>query len=584
MMKCMMQNMVQKGAALIAVLAALSAGGVMAAGERVGDFALLDHEGYFHHMSWYDNNRAVIFLTQINGAAETGQAVEGFAALESQFADRGFQFFMINPLGQERDSVQREVAQYGTDIPVLIDEVQTISRDLGIRRAGQALIYDPESFEVIYSGPAGQPLADAVNALAEGRAIDNAQVAMTEGVPVRYYHRGRTEVSYSEDVAPILAEHCARCHRDGGIAPFALDSHTMAQGWTPMIREVLMTKRMPPGQIDPHVGDVENTYTLPVEDERTLMEWIAAGAPKAESEPDPLAQLTWPETEWAFGEPDMILDVEAQEIPAGGVLDYIHTAVPIPLEQDRWLKASQYLPGDRTVLHHTLNAVLGPDEDPTGSSFLGGGDPNEANIQAYIPGAQPAMEEPNTGGLLQAGSTLALQLHYTTTGRETVDQSRIGLWFYPEGEVPQERMSGRCACIFTPTWTNIPPHDPNFEQRSTIMLEQDAYLYSFLPHMHFRGKYMRFEAHYPDGSVEQLINIANYNYNWQMDYQLKDPKFVPAGTEIVAIGAFDNSAQNPNNPDPSRSVPWGLQSWDEMFFGAVRWKWADQSQYHAGAD
>lgn len=579
-MKCL----IKKGVALAALGAVLSASGVAAAGERVGDFALLDHDGYFHHMSWYDNNQALVFLTQVNGAPQTEQALQDFAALESRFSDQGFQFFMINPLGQERDSVRREVTQYGTDIPVLIDEVQAISQDMGIRRAGQALIYDPQTFEVIYSGPAGEPLSEAVSALAEGREIANPQVALTEGAPVRYYYRGRTDVTYSEDVAPILADNCARCHRDGGIAPFALDSHSMAQGWAPMIREVLMTKRMPPGQIDPHVGDVENTYTLSVEDERKVMEWIEAGAPKADSEPDPLAQLTWPETEWAFGEPDMILDVPPQEIPATGVLDYIHTQVPIPLEQDRWLKASQYLPGDRTVLHHTLNAVIGPDEDPSGSSFLGGGDPNEASIQAYIPGAQPAMEEPNTGGLLKAGSTLALQLHYTTNGKETVDQSRIGLWFYPEDEVPEERMSGRCACIFTPTWTNIPPHDPNFEQRSTITLEQDAYLYSFLPHMHFRGKYMRFEAHYPDGSVEDLLNIAKYNYNWQMSYKLKDPKFVPAGTEIVAIGAFDNSEQNPNNPDPSRSVPWGQQSWDEMFFGAVSWKWADQSQYHSGAD
>jgi len=273
-----MKGMLRKGLAAVALASALSATGVMAATERVGDFALLDQDGYFHHMSWYDNNRAIVLLTQVNGAPATEQALSSFTALRSQYDGQNFEFFMINPLGQDREAVQRELKSYGTDIPVLVDEVQSISRDLGIKQAGQALVYDPQSFEVVYSGPAGEPLAEAVAAIAEGREIDQPTVAMTEGAPVRYYYRGRTEVSYSEDVAPILAENCARCHRDGGIAPFALDSHSMAQGWAPMIREVLMTKRMPPGQLDPHVGEFENDMVLSEDETQTLLTWIAAGS------------------------------------------------------------------------------------------------------------------------------------------------------------------------------------------------------------------------------------------------------------------------------------------------------------------
>ena len=171
---------------------------------------------------------------------------------------------------------------------------------------------------------------------------------------------------------------------------------------------------------------------------------------------------------------------------------------------------------------------------------------------------------------------LNLNLHYTTNGRESVDAGEIGLWFYPEGEIPEERMSGQCACIFPNTWTTIPANDPAFEQTASIMIKKDAKLHSFLPHMHFRGKYMRFYADYPDGTQEELINIAQYNYAWQLSYTYAEPKFVPAGTRITAVGAFDNSAQNPANPDPERDVPWGQQSWDEMFFGAVKWKYIDQ--------
>ncbi len=563
------------GAIATALTFALSAG-ITQASERVGDFALLDHDGYFHHMAWYDNNKAVAFLAQGNGSADTEAALTAFSELQAQYADEGIVFMMINPLGENREEVRAQAEAYGVDIPVLIDDLQAVSETMGIEHLGQAVVYDPRSFRVIYRGPADDSLADALSAIVADQPVSNAQVA-SQGAPVSYPERDITAVSYSEDVAPVIAQNCADCHRDGGIAPFALDSHAMVQGWSPMIREVLMTKRMPPGQLDPHVGDFKNHLTLPVEDERAVMDWIAACSPRGDG-PDPLAQLEWPDSVWAFGEPDLIIEVPEQTIPATGVLDYINVVVPIELDRERWVRASQYVAGDPRVLHHTLNAVIEPGQNPRGG-FTQAPDPNVGHIAPYVPGASPHIEPENTGGLLKPGSMLALQLHYTTFGQETVDNSRIGVWFYDDDNIPEERMTGECACIFTPTWTNIPPYDPNFEVRQHITLEDDAYLYSFLPHMHFRGKYMRFEAHLPDGSVEELINIANYNYNWQMTYELEDPKFVPAGTRVVAIGAFDNSEQNPANPDPSRSVPWGLQSWDEMFFGQVYWKYADQSRY-----
>lgn len=564
--------------ALTALTLALGAGVSQAADERVGDFALLDHEGYFHHMAWYDNNKAIAFLVQANGAQETRQALASFNSLKAQYEEQGVVFMMINPLGQDRMSVAADVAAMGANIPVLIDDVQAVSESIGIERIGEAVVYDPKSFRVVYRGAADQSLADAIAQVVAGETVSNPRVA-AQGAAVSYPQRDITAVSYTNDIAPIIVENCASCHREGGIAPFALDSHAMVQGWSPMIREVVMTKRMPPGQLDPHVGDFRNSYVVPFEDQRKLLDWIAAGSPK-DGAADPLAMIEWPPTEWAFGEPDYIIEIPAQSVPATGVLDYRYEFIPINLGgQDRYVRASQYMPGDRTVLHHTLNALFGPGERPSGRGFVAPANPNVAHITPYIPGAAPAVEEPNTGGLLKDGSTIAIQLHYTTTGRETVDASRIGVWFYPEDEIPTERRTGECACIFTPTWTNIPPYDPNFEQTAQIVIPDEAHVLSFLPHMHFRGKYMRFEAHYPDGSTEMLANVANYNYNWQMEYQLAEPKLVPAGTRIVVTGAFDNSEQNKANPDPSRSVPWGDQSWDEMFFGQVYYKFVDQSRY-----
>ncbi|PCH62023.1 MAG: hypothetical protein COC19_03455 [SAR86 cluster bacterium] len=542
---------------------------------RVGDFSLLDQAGYFHHMSWYNNNKAIVFMVQANYDSAVATAMPAFTALHDKYADQQVKFFLINPMGRNnRSDVQEEMDRLGVSLEVLMDDAQLIAEALNITHTSQALIYDPATFRLQYSGPVGTELEQSLVAVLAGEVVALQLPVSGEAIiyPAQLAHE-QSQPSYVSDIAPIIADNCAKCHRDGGIAPFALDSLTMVQGWSPMIREVVMTKRMPPGQLDGHIGDFINDMVLSDADSQTLLHWIEAGS-LGDGTNDPLAQLQWPATEWAFGEPDYIIEVPEQEIPATGVLDYYNVVVDLDIEQDRWVRASQYIPGDRTVLHHTLHSIIAPGATRGGS--LLGGDPDRPGIAPYIPGQDPSMEPANTGGLLKAGSRIAMQMHYTTTGKASVDASRIGIWFYPVGFVPEERMSGACACHFPPTWVDIPPYDPDYEMTQTITIDKDAHLFSFTPHMHFRGKRLRFYAEYPDGSGEELINIANYNYNWQLAYTYKTPKFVPAGTVITAVGAFDNSVQNKMNPDPSRAVPWGLQSWDEMFFGAADWKYVER--------
>jgi len=547
------------------------------AADRIGDFSLLDQNGYFHQMSWYDDNKAIVLLVQATGDTAVQNVLTDFDALNSRFDTQGIEFFMINPLGlKDRDAVKAQMAALNIDVPVLMDDARLISQALDIDKIGEVLVYNPKSFSLLFRGPLGAQLTAALTDIVAGRDLQTTQIAST-GMPVSYPIKAahlQQVPSYEKEIGPIIAQNCAACHREGGIAPFALDSHTMVMGWSQMIREVLMTKRMPPGQIDSHIGDFINDMVLADEDAQKIVHWIEAGSPK-DGSTDPLTELVWPETEWAFGEPDYIVEIPEQSIPATGVLDYYNVMVELDLEEDRWVRASQYIPGDHTVLHHTLHSLIAPGETRGGS--LLGGEPDRPDIAPYIPGQGPRMEPPNTGGLLKAGTRIAMQMHYTTTGKESVDASRIGLWFYPKGFVPEERMSGQCACHFTPTWVNIPPLDPNYEMTQSFTIEKDAKLFAFTPHMHFRGKRMRFYAEYPDGTSEELINIANYNYNWQLAYTYREPKSVPAGTVITATGAFDNSEQNKMNPDANRSVPWGLQSRDEMFFGAADWKYVDQS-------
>jgi len=388
------------------------------------------------------------------------------------------------------------------------------------------------------------------------------------------------EIDYARDVAPIFVEQCQACHREGGIAPWAMTNYQMVQGFAPAIKEAIVSKRMPPGQIDrKFAGTIVNHRTLSNREVDTIVAWIDAGAP-VEGDVDPLTETTYSTSEWVHGEPDMIIEVPPQEIPAFGTMGpnaipYRYTSVDLGLTEDKWLRGSQFLPSEPTVMHHMLNTVQVPGEGRgslLGAQGEGQQNMDNANISAYVPGGDPDYYDENTGGLLKAGSIVNLQLHYTPDGTARTDRARIGLYFHDEGVVPEERMAGDCACIFPNKWTPIPPFDPNFVQTAEITLKNDINLHTFLPHMHFRGKSMRAKAIYADGTEEELIDIPKYDYAWQLSYTWKEPKFIPAGTRLFVEGAFDNSADNPKNPDPAREVPWGQMSEDEMFFGAFTWK------------
>ena len=384
---------------------------------------------------------------------------------------------------------------------------------------------------------------------------------------------------YADDVAPIFVDQCQSCHREGGIAPWAMTDYRMLQAFAPAIKEAIVSLRMPPGQIDrKYAKDIINHRTLNDLEMETLVAWIDAGAP-VEGDRDPLTETVYSTSEWVNGEPDMIIEVPPMEIPAGpSAIPYRYVSVPTGLTEDKWLRGSEYLPSEPTVMHHMLNSVVLPDQrsmNILGAQGGGQAEMNFASISAYVPGGDPDFYDENTGGLLRAGSIVNLQLHYTPDGTARTDKARIGLYFHDEGVVPEERMAGDCACIFPNNWTPIPPYDPNFVQTAEITLKNDIRLHTFLPHMHFRGKSMKAKAIYADGTEEELIDIPKYDYAWQLSYTWREPKFIPAGTRLFVEGAFDNSADNPMNPDPSRLVPWGQMSEDEMFFGAFTWKNVD---------
>jgi hypothetical protein len=345
-----------------------------------------------------------------------------------------------------------------------------------------------------------------------------------------------------------------------------MTGYDMVRGFAPMIREVVRTRRMPPWHADPHHGEFSNDRSLSEDQTRTLVHWIEAGAPRGDG-PDPLAELdtVWPE--WQLGEPDLVVDIPAHEVPATGVVDYLYPRVENPHDQDVWVRAVEILPGSRKALHHVITTFGVPDPEARhGFRQLGG-------LGGYVPGADADQFPQGTGVKLPADAVLQFQMHYTTYGKPDTDHSRLGIYFHDAP--PTHELE--TTVLMNPR-IRIPANTKAHSDSAETVLDQDILVYNLLPHAHFRGKASEFRAFYPDGTDEILLSVPDYDFNWQTTYELEEPKLLPAGTRIVHRTTWDNSAQNPANPDPNREVPWGQQSWDEMLFGAIRWRRADQAQ------
>ena len=330
-----------------------------------------------------------------------------------------------------------------------------------------------------------------------------------------------------------------------------------------MIKEVLLTKRMPPMQVDPHIKHFTNAGYIKPSEIRVLIKWIDEGALHGKTGEDPLTLPLPDRTFWQLGEPDHILKLPAFRVPATGVLDYENVILDLPFTRDTWIKSVQFVPGDKRALHHLMSYIA-----PPGSSANRG--PSEADdswkfLEGYAPGKDSAISYPDHSGVfIPANSNLSVSLHYTTFGREIIDQTIIGL--YLADEEPRFEYS-TYALSRGGLNISIPPNVEEHKMRASHTFLKEIMLYGLRPHMHYRGKYMRMSVEFPDGTLEDLINVPDYNFAWQPTYRLSEPILLPSGSRVIIDGAFDNSIHNLGNPDPSTWVRGGAQSWDEMFIG-----------------
>lgn len=543
--------------------------GIASSGDRVGDFALLDHSGKFHQLSYYGDYKAVVISAQGLSGAGLATDAANLAAMKSTLGKQDAKFFILNSLPADgRDSVAAKANELNLDIAILLDPSQLVAETLGVTRLGESVIINADNMSVLYRGDTDS-VAQVLPSLIAGGGAAVASAKPT-GQLIDFAAktaRQQASVSYTDDIVPILQENCVSCHHDGAIGPWSMSSHAMVRGWSPMMREVVMTRRMPPGQIDGHVGKkIAEVAGLSIEEKQKLIHWIDAGAPMGEGV-DPLPQMTFTDGRFSLGEPDMVFKVPAQSIPATGIVDYRYVPVELNLDRDVWIRAMEFVPGDREVLHHVITYLSSP-ADKSGSEqnkAAEGGD----NIGGFAPGRQPDQFRDNSGRFIPKGSNLLLQMHYTTSGRETVDETEVGLFIYdkPPAFVMSGGVAGQRRFL-------VPPGAKEHMLRGEQLVERDAYLYEMTPHMHFRGKHMSFSVEYPNGKTEQLLSVPKYDFNWQFNYRLEEPLFLPAGSKLIATGAMDNSDRNPGNPDPTKPVFFGLQTMHEMFFGFTTLRYA----------
>ena len=377
------------------------------------------------------------------------------------------------------------------------------------------------------------------------------------------------QITFYKDVLPVLQNNCQGCHRPGEAAPVSFLTYKETRPWAKSIKESVRTRKMPPWFADPHVAKYANDRSLKQEDIDLLAKWADTGALEGNPTDAPPAK-TFVQG-WNIGKPDYIVEMPTDyNVPEKGTIEYTYFVMPTGFTEDKWVQMSEARPGNRAIVHHIIAFIREP-----GSKWLKNAKPGEGYVpgkgegggqgeflSGYAPGTVPTALKPGQAMLIKAGSDIVLQMHYTTNGKAQSDRTRVGFTFAKE--TPKERVSVLAA------GTNkfvIPPGADNHRVDAKVTLQEDSTLQGLIPHMHLRGKAFEMRAIYPTGEKQDLLCVPHYDFNWQLTYEPDAPKLLPKGTVIESTAWYDNSANNPNNPDPTAEVKQGDQSWEEMMIG-----------------
>ena len=498
--------------------------------------------------------------------------------LQRAYQDQGVAWLAIN--ANQHDSLaelQKFAQTMEMSFPLLKDPGNKVADLFAAERTPEVFVLDANRV-IRYRGriddqytygrqrpePTSHDLANAIDSLLADQPVEEA-VTSAPGCIIGRVLQPKEDaeggVTYTKQISRILQKSCVSCHRAGEIGPFELTNYEEVVGWAGMIQEVVNERRMPPWHANPDYGQFSNDCRLSEDEVAMINQWVDNGAPQGDPAdlPDPVHYAEG----WQIGEPDLVvsMDDDPFPVPATGVLEYEYFVVDPGFKEDKWISAAECRPDKRAVIHHIIVGILGQGEF---SDDGGVHDQLQSDwLAATAPGAPPMKLPPGYAKRIPAGSKLVFQMHYTPNGVATQDLSSIGFKFVDPETVTHQVMTLKA-------WNDefrIPPHDAEHRVRATYRFHEDMELLSLFPHMHLRGKAFRYTAKYPDGSEEIVLDVPNYDFNWQNGYYLVTPKSIPKGTRFRCQAAFDNSDQNLANPDPDEAVYWGDQTWEEMMIG-----------------
>ncbi|HLW65590.1 MAG TPA: redoxin family protein, partial [Gemmataceae bacterium] len=492
-------------------------------------------------------------------------------ALEKKYREQGVQFLAVYPNeNEDLEQIACHSRDRDTPFPVLKDGGQKLAQSLRLERVPSVALVDAE-FVLRYRGRVDdrygvaskrpkatrEDLVQAIDEILAGRKVTVPETE-ADGCVISRTRKAKPAdtITYAKHVAPVLQARCQACHRPEQIAPFSLLTYEDAKKHGPMIQEVAEERRMPPWHADPRYGHFANDRRLSRAEIDTIAAWVAGDMPKGD-EADLPKPITWPKG-WVHGQPDMIFDMPQEfEVPATGTVPYKNWMIDPKFTEDKWVQIAECRPGAAGVVHHAVVYIHVPGQ--TGPVARDG---SLTILVGWAPGDLGLVLPPGTALKVPKGSKFRLEMHYTPNGTAVKDRTQVGITFAkepPKFDLTQSEFANMAIAL--------KPNDPHYKAEATFRLRADARLVTLSPHMHWRGSDYLYEAIYPDGKKETILSVPRWDFNWQSVYRFQEPLKLPKGTKLHAVAHWDNSANNPLNPDPSKKVLFGLQSWEEMMVG-----------------
>ncbi|NND97151.1 MAG: redoxin domain-containing protein [Pirellulaceae bacterium] len=488
--------------------------------------------------------------------------------MSQSYADKGVRFVGINSNVQDSMAeLQQYAREHSLTFPMAKDFDRSVAMNVGATRTPEVIVVDrggriryrgriDDQYQVgvARSEASVHDLRAALDQLIAGEAVSipvTTAVGCLISLP-RMVPQSDSEVDYCNQISRVLQRHCIECHRIDEIGPFSLEDYSEVVGWGEMMIEVIDDHRMPPWHASPEHGSFANERHMSDQDKQLIRDWVDAGMPYGDPDqlPMPVERLSG----WRLPrQPDAVFAMHKEPfaVPADGTVEYQYFVIDPKFTEDKWVTAAEIIPGDRSVVHHCIAFIRPPD----GSDFRSFG-----MLAGYVPGQFVSPLPAGYARRIPAGSRIVMQMHYTPNGKPTLDQTRVGLLFADQATITHEVYAiGGIEQEF-----EIPPHEADHQIASTVeRYPRDGELLSIMPHMHLRGKSFELNVE-SDSGTQTVLKVPHYDFNWQHNYELSDPIPLRSVRRIGFQATFDNSADNPFNPDPNEYVSWGDQTWQEM--------------------